>query len=275
MYPTISSPTKPYRSTRKFASLFCIAALAPLGVSHASVILINDTFEDGDFIDNPGTPLDAAFTSNVSGGSTFGITSLSGDNVLGLSTTQNNRNIQADLPETVTLTNPGEFIQLTVTLEFTEAPNDVLGGIRIGFLDASDDETGVSFNPGAASGGAANAGRFFSAESNNLTGNVNNDPFGLDPRTVTFTLTLQDASTVAYSVSGFTTDSDTDAITDFGPLSFDGLFVESSGGGNNADFTIDDVIVSTNVAAIIPEPASLGLLGAGLMAIVGLRRRAD
>lgn len=251
----------------------CLAA-AVAAPAWANVI-VSDGFEDGDFVDNPATPLDTSFSTNGSG--TLSLVPLSGDTALQLDPNQGNIGITGVLPFTVSLTQPGDFVQLTVTIEYTDpsGPTDLRNGLSLGFRDASNQETGASVNPGSAAGGSQNDGLFFSGSDNNLSGRHDTTGFGLDPQTLTYRVELTDPTTVSYSLAGAVIDETgniaegTRPLTDFTPLSFQTLFVEQGGGSaNEIDFSIDDVVVTTNV----PEPASLALLAAGLGAMVFRRR---
>jgi hypothetical protein len=267
------------RSPRSLTALTAAGLALSLGPAAQGVIIINDTFEDGSPTDNPADPLDTRFTAD-SGASGFSVISLGGDSALQLDPSSNNTGITGDLPSTLTLSNPGDYLELTLTVQYTDTPNDQRAGLSFGFRDGTDvindGETGISLNPGGPNGGPDTEGLFFSATKNNLSGVTPNLNFGTAAQTLTYRIELQDPTTVAYSVSGAAIDktgnldSDTDPLSDFGPLSFQTLFIEQSGGGNQADFTIDDVIVTTNV----PEPSSLALIALGTLACATRRRSA-
>ena len=59
-------------------------------------------------------------------------------------------------------------------------------------------------------------------------------------------------------------------LTGFGPIGH----VEIAGGVNGT-FTMDDLQFDTASVSVVPEPASLWMLGTGLMTLIGFRRRQD
>ena len=92
----------------------------------------------------------------------------------------------------------------------------------------------------------------------------------------TFTITLTSANTVDAFTTGLTTDINLTggvlADPAFADFIADGVGVTLSFQGGGAGFTIDSVEVDVK-ANVIPEPASLALIGLGALAMVGRRRR--
>lgn len=208
------------------------------------------------------------FTSGIndgysvpSGGGTVTVetsgTGLNG-NALLLSTTSNNRFALKSFSE-VTLTDIGDYIELSLDYRFTAALDDNFGS-EISFEGIAD--AGIRFNPSAATNGGtyftdadSNAGRFDTIAS----GTTGQSMF------VRITKTSATEVTITSTFNGNAHDDSNLQIigTEIStPLSFSNIRIGWTS-GNSGDIYYDNIGVTTN--AIIPEPttyvAIIGLVG--------------
>jgi len=247
----------------KQITLIFAAALAISQLTQAQVVVLDDNFDSGT---NPGYTISGGGTITIENGTT---SQLTGNAVL-ISTNSNNRTMERDLDQAVTLSNVNDYIEVSLDYRFAATLDDNSGSTVN--LFSSTSQFGMNFNPSAGS----NAGTYFTNEDNN-SGRFNTIASGTSAQSLTLRLTVTSAtevqmlasfngSPVSASNSQLIGVSSTDGIGS--PLTFNELSLGWTS-GNSGDIFYDNIQVVTNV----PEPSSLGLIGLGLSGLYLLRLR--
>lgn len=257
------------------------AAIAALALpASASIVVVDDGFDDGG-LDNGADPADVAWLGSSSGSAiTLAIASPGADNALSFTNTSNNRSVLAYF-DAVELASAGDFITLSFDVTFQDPVPSTRDDFTFSLLDsggtqgntvaATDDDFGynIAVNPGSAAGNDG-IGRAQGTSSVNL-GRFDSAGVGEGSANVSLTLTRNASGEIdLVLISGLVGETDNTYTTNVAApptFTFDLIEIGYSGSGAQGTFLIDNVLVTTNV----PEPGAMALVAAGLAC--GLARR--
>ncbi len=250
------------------SSIFYTAAIAAwlsiCGAIEAATIF-SDTFPDSGSLSNYTSDQTLSFSSGAM-------------NVL---QTTNGTATRASFAST-TLANTGDYLELTIDLDISD--NDA-GGFRYGFF-TSGDGVGYAGNIGTPGGSSSTGSSGFvqngfgvNASPTAVADGWTNVSTGLDgdvAQTMLFRVTrnasdgLDLLATWSTSNNGASVTSLSHTITagDVSQYTFDAFAFSIDNGGAGSEYTVDNVIVTTN----IPEPSSLALMAMSCICVLRRRR---
>ncbi|MGN6370592.1 MAG: PEP-CTERM sorting domain-containing protein [Phycisphaerae bacterium] len=271
------------------------ALLLPMAAAHAAV-LVSDNFEaPGDTIGNAPTGSWTATSNMTATIVSDNTTDPSGSQALDQSASSGSQYSTLTLPSSITL-NDGDSLTMSFNIRLTDPASITTGDrkFRFGFYNSSVNEgyvgrmdVGADTNSAKADIWATHSGGLgVSSGSGGKEIGSTSDPLGqltnsdVDNISLTIarsgndineTLTITDLTNPATITINGTDNTTKTTITTDTAYTFD-KFLVGQNGGSAIDYHLDAVTLTSTTAA--PEPASLGVIGIGALALLKRRRRA-